>query len=337
MRTRSLAILTLAALLPSTAGGVSRAWADTAPPPTVLGGSTGTGPQGVGATNPVGVTSGAMAPGAIQASAGGQSGGTGGPACTYEFAGSQNGGHAFSGQDGTGTDLGTGIPGGYSGADSGGAGVVNKNSGGGLQGTYVPPTSNGNWYTMSCPGQHVQSVFVPAGAGGTAPPPPLPPTPAEVVAATPFPIETIHHSPCYLGLTGLSGSLWVTANGVPVPPVSAAADIRGYTVQTTAQPVSYKWDMGNGDSVVGTVSGTRDAPSVRYTYQQTGAFRVTLTVTWSGTFTFSGYGVRETAVLPPVDQAPPRQLVWPVQGVVSVLVAPGYVSSTTVPSLPSAC
>lgn len=190
---------------------------------------------------------------------------------------------------------------------------------------------------MSCPGQVPTSVFVPQGAGGAPPPPPAPPSPAEVLATTPFPTETIHHSPCYTGLTGLQSALWATVNDGPVPPVSAVTHIRGYTVQTSAHPVSYRWSMGNGDSVVGSTSGTRDAPSATYIYPRTGTFTVTLTVTWSGTFTFSGYGVNQTQNLAPVNQAPPSQLAWPVQGVVSALVAPGYMPSTTSPASSSAC
>jgi PKD domain len=179
-------------------------------------------------------------------------------------------------------------------------------------------------------------------AGGPAapPPPPPPPTPAEVVAATPFPAESIHHNPCYVGLTGLQSWLWATVGAGVVPAIAATVQIRGYTVEVAARPVSYRWDLGDGGARLGSVSGTDQTPSVDYIYQTKGRYTVTLTVSWSGTYTFSGNGVApQTANLGPVAQGP-QQLVWPVQEVRSVLVTPGVAdpsASDTASQIPSAC
>ena len=189
---------------------------------------------------------------------------------------------------------------------------------------------------MSCPGQAPVNVFVPTGAGPAPPPPPPPPGPAEVVASTPFPAETIHHDPCFAGLTGLASYMWATVNNAAVPPITASTTIRGYTVSTSAHPVSYRWDMGNGAVLVGPISGTDKAPSVTYTYQKKGSYQLTLTVMWAGTFTFTGYGVTQTRALGPVAQAA-QHLPWLVEEVRSVLVAPGPGATTTVPAVPSAC
>jgi PKD repeat protein len=139
------------------------------------------------------------------------------------------------------------------------------------------------------------------------------------------------------GLTGLPSGLWATVNNAPVPSITASVTIRGYTVAVTARPVHYRWDMGDGDLVVGSSSGTMQAPSVMYTYQTKGTYTVILTVTWAGTYSFSGFGQATTATLPEVAQAP-QQVPWSVQEIVSVLVAPGSSdTSTTLPSMPSAC
>ncbi len=105
----------------------------------------------------------------------------------------------------------------------------------------------------------------------------------------------------------------------------------------TAHPVKYRWDMGDGDLMVGSSPGTQQAPSVTYTYQTKGKYVVSLTVTWAGTYSFTGYGQASTTALPEVAQAP-QQLLWPVQEVRSVLVAPGSADTgTTSPSGTSAC
>ena len=179
--------------------------------------------------------------------------------------------------------------------------------------------------------------------GGPAapPPPPPPPTPAEVAAATPFPVEAVHHNPCYEGLTGLQAWLWATVGNGVVPAIAPTVQIRGYTVVVAAHPVSYRWDLGDGGTRVGSVSGTDQTPSVDYIYQTKGNYTVTLTVSWSGIYTFSGNGLApQTATLGPVAQGP-QHLVWPVQEVRSVLVTPGATdTSTTVDvtsQVPSAC
>jgi hypothetical protein len=292
-----------------------------------VGGTGGGNVIGAGTVNGGGVGVNGGVPGGTPVSAGSSGGGSGNgsggsaSSCQWTLVGHQTGGNGVDPQ-------GNVLPG----AAGGTSGETPTSPG-----TPVSQDAVGTWYLMTCPGQPPVSVFAPNGAGGPPPPPPPPPSPAEVVAATPFPAETIHHSPCYLGLTGLQGDMWATVSNGAVPPVTASTNIRGYTVTSSAHPVQYRWAMGNGDAVVGTASGTRDNPSASYTYQQTGEFTVTLTVSWAGTFTFSGYGTTRTQALPVVAQAPPRQLVWPVQGAVSALVAPGYVDSTTLPALPSAC
>jgi hypothetical protein len=143
-----------------------------------------------------------------------------------------------------------------------------------------------------------------------------------------------------VGLTGLQAWLWATVGNGVVPAIAPTVQIRGYTVEVVARPVSYRWDLGDGGARLGSVSGTDQTPSVDYIYQTKGRFTVTLTVSWSGTYTFSGNGVApQTANLGPVAQGA-QQLVWPVQEVRSVLVTPGVadpLASDTASQIPSAC
>jgi PKD domain len=205
--------------------------------------------------------------------------------------------------------------------------------------TFAPGTTTADppqTYQLYDPGDNPvgapELVCPAAGANGaTAPPapPPLPPAPAEVADFTPFPPETIRTSPCDGGVTGLATWLWATVGTGPVPPITATSSIRGYTVVVTAHPVGYLWNMGDGDVVNATTSGTGTAQgaSATYTYQTKGTYTVSLQVSWSGSYTFSGNGIPpETQALNAVAQA--RQLMtFPVEEIRSVLLSPDSVTT----------
>jgi len=171
------------------------------------------------------------------------------------------------------------------------------------------------------------------GANGAAEPPappPVPPAPVEVADFTPFPPETIRTSPCGGGVTGLATWLWATVGTGTVPPITATSSIRGYTVVVTAHPVGYLWNMGDGDVVNATTSGTGTAEgaSATYTYQTKGVYRLSLQVSWSGSYTFSGNGVpTETETLNAVAQ-PAQVMTFPVEEIRSVLLSPDSVTTT---------
>ena len=157
-------------------------------------------------------------------------------------------------------------------------------------------------------------------AGSTAPqPPPPPPTPAQVWGATPLPPPIFNWNPHGLGLTGLASWFWVGGVG---DPVTATANIRGYTVVTTARPVAYHWGFGDGTGAVGSSPGTEAAPSVRHVYQTKGKYSLQLIIAWQGQYTFTGNGVAvQTVQLGTVD-GPLATSSYSVQEIRSVLVAP---------------
>lgn len=210
-----------------------------------------------------------------------------------------------------GAAAGVGVPGGTT--ASSGSGSTGPNSGG--------DTSSCQWLLMGTQaggnGIDTQGNVLPGAAGGIS--------------------GETHHVPCYAGLTGLNSGLWATVNGGPIPPITAKATIRGYTVSVTAHPVAYHWDMGNGNVMLGTSAGSQDDPSIDYMYQESGTYTLSLTVTWTGTYTFGGNGIAsETSALGPVDQAP-QQLSWPVQQIRSVLIAPGAPDTTTTIAVANGC
>jgi hypothetical protein len=137
-----------------------------------------------------------------------------------------------------------------------------------------------------------------AGASGRPTPPPPPPTAQEVWTQVPLPEPVLAMSPEGNGLTGLATWLWSSDPG----PLTAQTSIRGYTATARATPVRWVWTMWKpGDTpnlnpdprVESTAPGSAANPAATYTYETRGDYTVTLTVWWSGDFTFSGYGVSQ--------------------------------------------
>ena len=138
------------------------------------------------------------------------------------------------------------------------------------------------------------------GTGTTTAPEP-PPTPAEIWARTPIATPTFGVNPDQ-GLTGLATWLWDPNGGAAV---NATVQLRGYTARATATPVRWEWTMGGrpGDTesrqnppyrVVSTQPGRAWAPGGRggppagtYIYETKGDYTLTMTVTWTGSYTYT--------------------------------------------------
>ena len=136
----------------------------------------------------------------------------------------------------------------------------------------------------------------PGGSGTQPASPPPPPRPEEVWNIVPIPLPTVGINPGINGLTGLASYLWdPRGDGA----LTATATIRGYTTTATAVPSRWQWRMWQeGDTpnvnpppiMTATTSGSRDAPAATYMYETNGDYTLTLTVTWSGTYTFTAPG-----------------------------------------------
>lgn len=166
------------------------------------------------------------------------------------------------------------------------------------------PDAVGTWYTRWCgtnPRGFGGYVWAPQGTSPAAiATPPAPPSPAEIRDRTPLPAPTIEVSP----LTGLAGAraeartaLW-DANGAEVRTVNLT--LRGYTVVVRAGAGTWEWSLGAGNPTITTYRpGTAADPAVRHTYGAAGDYTVGVTVTWSGSYTYSGNGTAaQTVALP---------------------------------------
>lgn len=137
----------------------------------------------------------------------------------------------------------------------------------------------------------------PGVAAAIVPPlPPAPPSPVEVWRTIPLPTPVLGINPEGKGLTGLKTWIWSTNPGS----LAAQTSIRGYTATAKATAVRWVWKMWNdGDTpnlnpnprVESSYPGSEGTPAATYVYETKGDYTVTLTVWWTGDFTFTGNGV----------------------------------------------
>lgn len=83
-----------------------------------------------------------------------------------------------------------------------------------------------------------------------------------------------------------------------------AIPLLGKSVQVTAHPKSYTWNLGDGTELVDAGPGARDTLDVQHTYAQTGSVQVSLMVEWTATYRVDGgpvqqvFGTAQTTSLP---------------------------------------
>ena len=151
------------------------------------------------------------------------------------------------------------------------------------------------------------------------PPPPPPPSVAEVQGEVPLPSAVIQFNPVRVGLTQLPTFFWAQGVGQAVH-VSRA--IAGYTITTDAFPIAYVWRFGDGTSATSTIAGSPTVPSATHTYTRPGSYEVSVSVEYTGSFSFAGPGGSGTEPLGDY-YSQPFQATYTVQQVRSVLVPTG--------------
>jgi hypothetical protein len=108
-----------------------------------------------------------------------------------------------------------------------------------------------------------------------------------LVAATPIPEPEINANPASRGLTGLDSWFWAANPGA----VSASVSLRGWTVSGNLSIGSWVWETGDGGHYETDGPGSAKDPAVRHMYETKGVWPLSLEVSWSGSYTVSGYGV----------------------------------------------
>ena len=173
------------------------------------------------------------------------------------------------------------------------------------QSSSVQHLTPAGWVTIS------QACVYP-GLAAPAPPPP-PPTPAEVWARVPLNKATLGVSPRGEGVTGFPTWFWYEGG---TEGVSLNLGLRGYSLTVQAKPYRFTWTTGDGASGGSSHPGSPDKPAFTHTYQTRGDYRLTMTVSWAGTYSFSGYGISQTGSLGSVTVEASRAYhVYEVRGV----------------------
>ena len=249
---------------------------------TGTGGFTGGGSIGAGVSVPGGTGTGGGGVGYVPvgtggSTAGGSSGGGAAPTAVWVR-------HYYYGEDPSAGSGGTNAPGFCAAPTVSYQDVLVDNATGAILDSVSGCTA---------PAQPGQPVVAP-------PPPPPPPTPAEAWNLVALPVPSFGVAPVGTGLTGLATHLW-DSNGSAAK--TATATIRGYLTTTTARPIRWTWDMveagpASRSNPAGTLSATRPGtaatPATTYTYETVGGYTIRLTVTWGGSYSFTGSGVSVT-------------------------------------------
>ena len=158
-----------------------------------------------------------------------------------------------------------------------------------------------------------------------APPAPAPPTAGDVWDHVSLPLPEIEFNPATAGVVQLPTWFWLGNDAAGADLTVGPVGLNGYSVTVTVHPVAYRWDFGDGGTVLTNTSGeagSASGASATHTYGHKGTFQVGVTVTWAGSYTFSGYNVVTTASLGPVDQAESLRT-YVVQEIRSVIVGDG--------------
>ena len=123
------------------------------------------------------------------------------------------------------------------------------------------------------------------------------------------------------GLTGLDTWLWCDHPST----VQVGVSLRGWTAAATMNAVGYRWSIHGVDSASFSASscGSEAAPAGTWMPERLGPYSVTLTSSWSGSWTLSYNGVAlGSYALGPFDFAA-EPLAYPVDEYRGVLTPPG--------------
>lgn len=138
-------------------------------------------------------------------------------------------------------------------------------------------------------------------------------SPADIFRLEPIPAPGIGLNPGDKGLTGLETWGWYEGPQT----VTVTVFLRGYEVTAVAHPTGYQWSFGDGATESIASPGSPSSPAVKHMYQTKGTYSVTLTATWSGSYTFTGDGVSGGGLLGSVSIR--NSVSYPVEEVRSVL------------------
>jgi len=130
-----------------------------------------------------------------------------------------------------------------------------------------------------------------------------------------IPRPQVRLSPGLRGLTGLETWYWYPGGSN----VSVGFGARGFAITASARATGFRWSTGDGAVLTSGRAGSDTAPAARHVYRTKSAgYPVTLSMVWTGRYTWSGFGDSGSGPLGPVTVTGGTQP-YPVAEVRSVL------------------
>ncbi|MGH9244697.1 MAG: PKD domain-containing protein [Acidimicrobiales bacterium] len=149
---------------------------------------------------------------------------------------------------------------------------------------FVPESTVTTWMLYGAGGGAVGS-YEQNGCEGEPVPEPPPPL-STVFETAPLPEPVVFTSPGEEGLVALDNWFWYAQEST----MGISPSIGSWSVVGVARAVRFSWDTGAG-TVGSSVPGSPSGPAATHTYRRAGTYTLQASVTWTATFTFSGYGV----------------------------------------------
>ena len=112
-----------------------------------------------------------------------------------------------------------------------------------------------------------------------------------------IPRPVVELSPAQQGLTGLETWYWYSGSAE----VSVGFGRGGFAITATARAADFRWSTGDGSVLTSATPGSETAPAAQHVYRTKSAgYPVSLSMVWTGRYTWSGFGDSQSGPLGPV-------------------------------------
>jgi hypothetical protein len=112
-----------------------------------------------------------------------------------------------------------------------------------------------------------------------------------------IPRPRVDLSPGRRGLTGLETWFWYPGESN----VSVGFGTGGFAITASARATGFRWSTGDGAVLASGRAGSESSPAARYVYRTKSAgYPVSLSMVWTGRYTWSGFGDSGSGPLGPV-------------------------------------
>jgi hypothetical protein len=112
-----------------------------------------------------------------------------------------------------------------------------------------------------------------------------------------IPRPVVRLSPGQRGLTGLATWYWYSGGA----DVSVGFGARGFAITASATATNFRWSTGDGSVLTSPTPGSPTAPAAQHVYRTKSAgYPVSLSMVWTGRYTWSGFGDSGSGPLGPV-------------------------------------